>query len=267
VNDSDNLHHRYAPEELTALHQRLQVSKHPPSLLARFHDLLLQFHATVMTMQFTERARISQQSSTRATANSFRTYNRRIDDIWRMLDDSFETMSERAAQRINLRNQQIEFFVFEVTKLWMVLNEGAIIADPKKCPACPKLPNKFRHFTKILHSQKSILHRIFQLELGILLGTTQNWESFWASFKWVGEDVSIVKCQLWYCNILKRILSVAHYVSVDACSQRDHFPVFFLKPKPLVKIPESRDDLKHLECANCNHIVFRAFSSAGYRAI
>lgn len=123
VSDSGNVQHLYALEELTALHQRLQVSKHPRTLLARFHDLLLQFHSTVMTMQSAERARILQLSSTRATANSFRTFNRRIDEIWRILDESSETKSERAARRIHLRNQQIEFFVSEVTKTWMVLNE------------------------------------------------------------------------------------------------------------------------------------------------
>jgi serine/threonine protein kinase len=62
-------------------------------------------------------------SATRATNNSLHAFHRHVRQLWGMVDESTHAASKREARWVKQRSQQIELFVSEESKRWLVLNE------------------------------------------------------------------------------------------------------------------------------------------------
>jgi ankyrin repeat protein/serine/threonine protein kinase len=115
-------HLRQEFNDLRELYLRLQIDEHPKMLLLRFESLLVDFHTILKTLVSVEQVRVMQLSATRTTTHSIHAFHRRIEVIWRMLDDPTHTAHEREERWAQQRSHQIEFFVSEVSKTWLLLN-------------------------------------------------------------------------------------------------------------------------------------------------
>jgi serine/threonine protein kinase len=120
----ENLSHLHQElEDLRELYRQLETGKYRQTILRQFEGLLADFYIVLKTLTSSEQARIMQLSATRTSNHSIHAFHRRIKVLWRMLDDSTHAAPERKERWAQQRSRQIEFFVSEVSKTWLLLNE------------------------------------------------------------------------------------------------------------------------------------------------
>ncbi|GMF64586.1 unnamed protein product [Phytophthora lilii] len=121
MQECSNDHYREAFDELKNVHTRLHDSLHPPMLFDRFHTLVRDFRQAV-TMS-TEQARVLQLSATCATTFSILGFRRRLQSLWTALGESVEAAKERQTRWNKQHAEQIEIFVSESSKSYLLLEE------------------------------------------------------------------------------------------------------------------------------------------------
>ncbi|KAE9024776.1 hypothetical protein PF006_g3566 [Phytophthora fragariae] len=121
IKNCDNELYRLAYTELEKIRECLQESSHPSTMFDRFHTLVRYFR-TIITSS-SERARVLQLSATRATNSSMTAFRRRLQSLRTSLGESDGAAKEREARWEQQRSKQIEIFVSEASKTYLLLEE------------------------------------------------------------------------------------------------------------------------------------------------
>ncbi|OWZ03551.1 Serine/threonine protein kinase [Phytophthora megakarya] len=106
--------------ELESLYECMDVEKQPIELVHQFYNLITDCIRVIAVGS--QQYRIIQLSSTTAQGRNMTAIYRRIDAIWALIDDSHAT-EERKQRREQLRLQQQDAFVSEVSQTIVVLRE------------------------------------------------------------------------------------------------------------------------------------------------
>ncbi|KAE9181087.1 hypothetical protein PF002_g27378 [Phytophthora fragariae] len=121
IKNCDNDLYRLTYTELEKVRECLEESSHPSTMFDRFHTLVRDFR-TIITSS-SERARVLQLSATRATNSSMTAFRRRLQSLRTALGDSDGAAKEREARWEQQRSKQIEIFVSEASKTYLLLEE------------------------------------------------------------------------------------------------------------------------------------------------
>ncbi|KAE9214543.1 hypothetical protein PF004_g15016 [Phytophthora fragariae] len=121
IQNCDNDLYRLAYMELEKVRECLQKCPHTLTMFQRFHTLVRDFR-TIITSS-SERARILQLSATRATNSSMTAFRRRLQSLRTALGEADSAVQEREARWEQQHNKQIEIFVSEASKTYLLLEE------------------------------------------------------------------------------------------------------------------------------------------------
>ncbi|GMF44088.1 unnamed protein product [Phytophthora fragariaefolia] len=118
--NSSHTSHRDS-NELKKLYDCLYKSNHPIAVLEQFHTLLRDFLQMIIVPG--DQARVLQLSATCATKLSNTAFFRRLRSLWSAFGESAEEAHEREERWEKQRKKQIEIFISEASKVYLVVEE------------------------------------------------------------------------------------------------------------------------------------------------
>ncbi|KAG7375710.1 Leucine-rich repeat serine/threonine-protein kinase 2 [Phytophthora pseudosyringae] len=167
-------------DELKQIRERIQESLQPITMLDQFHTLIRDFRQSITMSR--EQSLVQQLSATRATTASVIAFRRRLRALWTALGESADAARVREIQWEKQRRQQIEIFVSEASKTYLVLEE--LKSQEERLAFAARIKIEIGHPSKYTAGQLSLLQKAYEdivsrLETNNLSILTPEWFIPW----------------------------------------------------------------------------------------
>ncbi|KAH7460631.1 Kinase D-interacting substrate of 220 kDa [Phytophthora ramorum] len=154
----DNELYHQAYDELQKARGCLLHSTHPSTVFDLFHSLVADFRRTITMSK--EQARVLQLSATRTTSSSILAFRRRLRSLWASLGESVDVARERESRWEKQRSKQIEIFVSEAEKSYLLLEE--LQSEEERAAFLIFLKEEMGHPSKYTSGQLGVLQNAYQ---------------------------------------------------------------------------------------------------------